>query len=398
MINRRPIHRIALVCTDPGIGVFGTKGAAVHVQSVLQVLVDAGCDVHVITPRPGPVHDHRLARLVTVHRLPEISAGPAAERERAAQRSDAGVAAVLDAVDPDLVYERYSLWGRTATAWSNAHRVPSILEVNSPLITEQAVHRELADADGARTVARQAFGAADVISCVSDGVADWVGTMTGRTARILVLPNGVDTDRIRPAERPAVTGDQSFVVGFLGTLKAWHGVDTLIDALAEVDQSGTAGWRLLVVGDGPLRAGLERHARQRGVDAEFTGAIDADRVGQQLQRMDVGCAPYPASTDHYFSPLKVFEYLAAGLPVLASAIGQIPGILDHGRLGRLVAPGDRRALAAALAEIRPDRDERVRLAIAGRDAAVERHTWSGVVEQAFAAAGAGLGRPVVGAG
>ena len=68
--------------------------------------------------------------------------------------------------------------------------------------------------------------------------------------------------------------------------------------------------------------------------------------------MDVACAPYPAGGSDYFSPLKVYEYLAAGLPVVASAVGQIPAALDHGRLGRLVRPGDAAALTAALAALR----------------------------------------------
>ena len=65
-----------------------------------------------------------------------------------------------------------------------------------------------------------------------------------------------------------------------------------------------------------------------------------------MHRMDIACAPYPAGGSDYFSPLKVYEYLAAGVPVIASAVGQLPSALDHGRLGRLVPPGD----AAVLTE------------------------------------------------
>lgn len=395
--NTRPIRRIAFVCTDPGIPVFGSKGAAVHAQSVLQVLVDAGCEVHVITPRPGPVAVHPLAAAVVVHRLPEAPSGSAAARERAAQRSDRCVAAVLDTIAPDLVYERYALWGRTGSEWARAHQVPSILEVNSLLIAEQSAYRELVDRDAASAVARDAFAAAGVISCVSDGVAEWVGGFVGRSEqKIQVLPNGVDSERIRPADRAAASAEGEFVVGFLGTLKAWHGVQGLIDALAEVDHGPVdTGWRLLVVGEGPLRTQLEGRAARLAVPAEFTGAVAADQVAGQLQRMDIGCAPYPMSGEHYFSPLKVFEYLAAGLPVVASAIGQIPDILDHGRLGRLVDPGDHRALAAALVQLRADREQRVRLGTAGRAAAVGRHTWTAVVDRAFTAAGVGLGAGLV---
>ncbi len=86
----------------------------------------------------------------------------------------------------------------------------------------------------------------------------------------------------------------------------------------------------------------------------------------------------------YFSPLKVYEYLAAGLPVIGSAIGEIPDVLDHGRLGRLVPPGDPAALADELVLLRRDHDERRRLRTATRQAALSRHSWAGVVDRSLA--------------
>jgi glycosyltransferase involved in cell wall biosynthesis len=400
IVSSDTTRRIAFVCTDPGIPVFGTKGAAVHAQSIIKVLVEAGNEVHVLTPRPGPVDGHQLADRVVVHRLPEIGRGAPAARERAAQASDRAVPMVLDTIDPQLVYERYALWGRSATSWARRHDVPSILEVNSPLIDEQATYRELADPAAAQVVARSVFSAATVISCVSAGVAAWVRGITGDDSRILTLPNGVDTGRIEPAARGLTTAAATpFVVGFLGTLKAWHGVDVLIDGMADLScaPDGAGGWRLLVVGDGPLRDQLTARAAKVGVAAEFVGAVHPDQVGAQLQRMDIACAPYPDCDDHYFSPLKVYEYLAAGLPVVASSIGQIPDILDHGRLGRLVRPGDHRELAEALVQLRADGGERRRLATAGRDAAERRHTWTGVVNRVIAAAESGPSSERIGA-
>ncbi|HEY9291678.1 MAG TPA: glycosyltransferase family 4 protein [Microlunatus sp.] len=383
--------RIAFVCTDPGVPIFGTKGASVHAQSVIAEFVAAGHQVHVITPRPGAYEDHRLAPSVQLHRLPEIGRGSAAEREHRAQAADRRVGEVLQRIHPDLVYERYALWGRTATRWAAGHRVPSILEVNAPLIDEQAEFRELADPGQARLVARSAFATADAVVCVSDRVAGWVRDLSSRPETIMVLPNGVDTERIRPALRPiAGESDDHFTVGFLGTLKPWHGVESLIDALAPAGLN-EPGWRLLVVGDGPLREELVARADAAGVDAEFTGAVRPEQVCGQLQRMDVATAPYPRSDDHYFSPLKIYEYLAAGLPVIASAIGQVPDALDHGRLGRLVRPGDPSALAVALSQLRRDRPERGRLSVAARQAAEERHTWTAVVGRALAAVGFRLG-------
>ena len=241
-------------------------------------------------------------------------------------------------------------------------------------------------------MARSALSRAGAVVCVSDGVADWARTVSTRPERVRTLPNGVDIDRIRPATRPVTLAvGTDFTVGFVGTLKPWHGLENLVAALqlliATERQAGqTPTWRLLIVGDGPLRDSIARLADGLGIGdrVELTGAVPADGVAAQLQRMDLACAPYPAQSRFYFSPLKVYEYLAAGLPVVASAVGQVPDVLDHGRLGQLVPAGDVVALAEGLRTVRDDYDWRTELRRENRHAAVTRHTWTAVVERALA--------------
>ncbi|HEY0773337.1 MAG TPA: glycosyltransferase, partial [Nocardioidaceae bacterium] len=148
--------------------------------------------------------------------------------------------------------------------------------------------------------------------------------------------------------------------------------------------------RLLIVGDGPERAALEELARSLGVgDAvELAGAVDPADVPSLLHRMHVAVAPYPAIQDFYFSPLKVYEYLAAGLPIIASRVGSIPEALAHGEFGVLVDPGDPAALATAIAALRDDPARRTELGRAARHAAVRDHDWSRVVDRILDLAGA----------
>src|SRR5699024_9195154 len=108
-----------------------------------------------------------------------------------------------------------------------------------------------------------------------------------------------------------------------------------VDAVRILDRPET---RLVIVGDGPERDALTQQARAAGVDVEFAGAVDPVDVPGRLAQFDVAVAPYPAHGDTYFSPLKVLEYMAAGVAVVASRVGQIPELVDHGRTGILV-PG-----------------------------------------------------------
>ena len=388
--------RVAYVCTDPGVPVFGSKGASVHVQAVLRTLLARRHEVHLVAARvDGPVPADLAA--VQVHSLPPAS-GRGAEREQALQAADAAVAAVLDRLRTggglDLVYERYALWGRTATAWSRRSGTPSVLEVNAPLVEEQALHRELVDRTAAEDEARSALCSASLVVCVSEGVAAWARARSQHPGTVHVVPNGVDAQRVSPASRPVTPAAATpFVTGFVGTLKPWHGVTTLIDALALLHRDEPGAHRLLLVGDGPERADVLARAARLGVRhlVEDTGPVAPAEVAAHLRRMDVGTAPYPPSSDFYFSPLKVLEYLAAGLPVVASRIGQIPDLLDGGALGSLVEPGSAQELARAVAALRRDEARRRALRCATRDAVLQRHTWDRVVDRVLALSSA---RPV----
>jgi glycosyltransferase involved in cell wall biosynthesis len=121
--------------------------------------------------------------------------------------------------------------------------------------------------------------------------------------------------------------------------------------------------------------------------AEIAGSVAPAAVPDLLARMDASVAPYPALEPFYFSPLKVIESMAAGLPVVASAVGDLPHLIDDGRTGRLVAPGVPDALAAVLARLATRPDERRRLGSAARAHVLREHTWDAVVGRLVRLAG-----------
>ncbi len=380
--------RVAYVCADQGVPVFGTKGSSVHVQEVLRALRRRGAEVVLLAARTGGEPPADLADLEVVA-LPRAKADDPARRERRCMEANEEALRLLAAQGRvDAVYERYSLWGTAGTAYARRCGIRSVLEVNAPLPDEQARHRVLVHAAEADAVARRALAAAGTVLAVSEPVAAWARAMAPATA-VEVVPNGVDPDRFAPAVDARRGRGGPFTVGFVGTLKPWHGLEVLVDAVAAL--GGDA--RLLLVGDGPLREAVAARAAAVGLGGrlEAVGAVDPAGVPALLGRADVGVAPYPPSTSDYFSPLKVYEYLAAGLPVVASRVGQTAQVLVDGETGVLVEPGDPAALAAALRALRDDVALRERLGSAGRRLVLAERTWDAVARRILDALAADAG-------
>ncbi|WP_314308095.1 glycosyltransferase family 4 protein [Actinomyces johnsonii] len=383
--------RIAYICCDPGIPVFGTKGASVHIQEVVRELRSIGHEVALYAVRSGKHIPDDLTDL-ELH-LEAVADVEPAEREQAQARAAERIVSRVIADGADLVYERYSLFSTALADITAATGVPGILEVNAPLIDEQRRHRSLVDASGAAQVLRRQVAAARATVCVSDPVADWVRRRTADLSdtgagdiagRIHTVPNGVSVRRIQPQPEDP----DRVVVTFVGTLKPWHGVADLITAAALARQS----WSLRIIGDGPEMDSLRAQAGRLGVEADFRGAVAPQDIPIHLAGSAIGVAPYPdlgGGEQQYFSPMKVLEYLAAGLAVVASDVGQIPQLLEDGsgRHGVLVAPSDPTALAAALDDLATCPGRRVRMGRSGRLLAEQRHSWRRTVDRILELAG-----------
>jgi glycosyltransferase involved in cell wall biosynthesis len=383
-------HHPLYLCTDRGIPFGGTKGAAIHVAEFIGALMARGTTPSVAVrrrDRSAPRNPGHPLMVLAADQPPHSGTGPAAA-EGAEFALNAGFVAQLDdlhrANPVSWIYERYSLFGTAGLDFARRHGLPLVLEVNAPLVEEARTYRNLALEPLAREIARDLFAGADQVLTVSDAVRDHV-LEVAPGATVTVLPNGVDVDRIRPdattaAWRERVSGGQTgdFVVGFVGRVRAWHGVDILVDAVARA-RKNHPDIRLCIVGEaGDCLADLVRLAEERGLgDAMvMTGPVPHDEIPAVLGSMDLVAAPYPALENFYFSPLKVFEYMAAGLPIVASAIGQVDEILTDGETALLVPAGDAEALAAAVSRLREDADLRAGLGRRARETAVREHSWA----------------------
>jgi glycosyltransferase involved in cell wall biosynthesis len=306
-------------------------------------------------------------------------------------------ARAIRALRPDFIYERYSLWGVTGLWLARKYSVPLVLEVNAPLAYEQKQYRGLTFSSLAERTERMIWRGADLVIAVSDSLRQHLQEAGVQPERIRILPNAVDTNLFRAdldgePVRKRVHLEGRFVVGFLGTFKQWHGTDLLMEAFRRLHQVD-ADIHLLLVGDGPLRESLQQKIRQATLEGAVTlaGKVAHQEVPLYLAAMNVAVAPYPDLSKFYFSPLKLFEYMAAGRAIVASRLGQVAEVIVDGESGLLFKPGDVEDLVRCIRRLRED--SRLRVALGKQARMTSRsYTWSKNAGQVVAWAEALVGR------
>src|SRR5262249_47929996 len=172
-------------------------------QEVVRALLGQGARVELFAMPPADQPPPGL-ETVGLHRLPAVPRGEPAAREQAALSANDVVRALLEQAGPfDLVYERYSLWSFAGMEYARAWRTPGLLEVNAPLIAEQATHRTLVNRACAEQVAERVFSAATALLAVSAETAAYLEQQRGARGRVHILANGVDPGRFAPNLAPS---------------------------------------------------------------------------------------------------------------------------------------------------------------------------------------------------
>ena len=194
-----------------------------------------------------------------------------------------------------------------------------------------------------------------------------------------IVPNGVDIDRFKPDAKPFpwYRPDREFVILFVGRMDPRKGLKYLLQAFSLVaDQVPRA--KLVVVGNGILKPYYARFApsglRSR---IEFMGFVSAEDLPRYYASCDVFCAP---ADGHESFGIVLLEGLAAGRPVVASAIPGYQTVIRHGQDGILVTPKSPLALASAIIDLYRHPQDRVRLSQTGRQRALE-FSWPSVAER-----------------
>lgn len=393
--------RIAYLCSDPGVPVYGIKGASVHVRELSRALIALGHEVTVLTvgrgEPPAPGYDLPIVQLPPESRdetllallAEDPAAGPTVAGDVHAILATASLhhqaLPFLRDLAPDFVYERFSLYGTAGVTLARELGVPHILEVNAPRSEEEEEqHSAIAYRETAQQLETMVVHAADHVVAVSSVLGRRLVDAGVPPERVSVLSNGVDAHRFayRRAEREAARLELGLeevpVVGFVGTLKPWHDVGTLVRAVALARNRGP-DLHLLIIGDGPERERLGELVRREGLAGvtRFTGAVPHAAVVSYVSAFDVAVMPYGPGPSFNFSPLKLFECLAAERPVVAADVGDVAHCIRDGMTGLLYTPGDAQALADAIVSLLRDSERASALARAGHDHVQEHHTWEG---------------------
>lgn len=203
--------------------------------------------------------------------------------------------------------------------------------------------------------------------------------------RVAYVPNGVDTTRFKRPPAPAIAAlraalglDGRRVVGYAGTLALQnHPVDLLLDAFAR-SATGMPDTALLLIGGGEDLPLLRERVDALGLSDRvyFTGHVPQQSVAGYLALSDISADPVcDNDVARARSPLKIFESMALGVPVVTGDVGDRATLLDSGRAGVLVAPGDAEALAGGIKDALADTSRLAALSEAGRGH-VRRYEWS----------------------
>ena len=372
--------RIAYLRSTPSPGSHA-GGAATHINGFVNAATDLGAQVNVIS------NDHIAGldegRLTLIDPEP-IGSTRASFDLRNNLIFSAGMLRELQRAPADVIYHRYGRFTWAGVEASLCTGAPLFLEYNG---SEVWIGKHW-DMSGMipllERFERLNLNAAARIFVVSEverrnllhfGIAD---------EKIIVNPNGVDTEKFRPdigglaARRELGVGADEILAGFVGTFGPWHGVLTLAEAITLMPDDREV--RFLLVGAGRFRDEVERIIRAAGREDRviFAGHLDHERVPSLLDACDILLSPHVPLADgseFFGSPTKLFEYMAMGKAIVASRLGQIGDVLTDEESGLLIEPGNARELADAILRLSESSELREHLGSAARRAAVERHTW-----------------------
>ena len=370
----------------------GASGGATHVLEVAHGLARRGHHLHVVA---------RGKREAAVETGGHFDVTPLPFPDKLALLGYPAVARLARIFAPDVIMERYYNFAGAGVLAAHRRGLPAVLEVNAPMVDPPGAPKTRLDRlTGGRLrrwAVRQGRWSRRIVTPLHTTVPPEVPRR-----RIEAVNWGANVDQFRPALRRECAAEvvalrreyglaeDAVVVAFVGSFRAWHGVQVFAEAALRLIPRHPR-LAFLAIGGGPelepLRA---RVAAARVPPGRFvlTGPQPHSRVPLLLAPADVGVAPFvPAvyaplrAFGFYWSPLKVFEYMAMGLPVVTLDVPPLNTIIRAGQEGLLYSEGDIDTLTAHLLTLADDHAARERMSAAARARVVAHYSWDAHCEQ-----------------
>lgn len=292
---------------------------------------------------------------------------------------------------PDAIYSRSGLLDVMPPILARLFRVLYVIEKNG-IMEDEFRSRGFSELiiKILRLVERINFRLSSKIVCVTEGIKQEIARRYRVDERkLLVIPNGANTKLFRPLDekecrRRLGLEEDAFYVGFVGSFSPWQGLETLIEAAKQVKGHGLSEIKYLLVGDGELEPILRRKVREDGLEGEmqFTGRVAYEEIVYYMNAFNVAVAPFTTKgSEALGSPLKIYEYLACGRPVLASRVDGVKEVIEEGRCGYLFESGDAKELAEKILQSYHERDSLAELGRNGRRLVEEKYNWRETARQ-----------------
>ena len=282
---------------------------------------------------------------------------------------------------PDFIYERYNSYNKAGLKAARKTGIPFILEVNAPVAFERTRYSylQMKFPRLARYYEKKICSNADHVFTVSSALKEFLIKERGVSReKITVTPNAIDPEKFKTFPsgdeiRQKLNLNRHLIVGFIGSLREWHGVDILMKVIPSVIQHHSH-CHFLIVGRGELEENFRQFIHEHNFQdrVTLTGWVPHEEIPQYIAAMDITLMP---NSNFYGSPMKVFEYMAVGKPTVAPRLGPLEEVIIDGVNGVLVTPGDDADLSRAILDLLNDPEKRQQMGAKAREHILSNFSW-----------------------
>ena len=386
--------RILYICPHPNIGLNDPSGPGTHIREVVYAMQSLGHEVKIFLAS-GKIHnqdkhdkqDHpqgnsrlkNLAkRILGAYFFESLKDFFLLINDRSYSQQ---INNVIAEFKPDLIYERSYFLCLSGYRNARRHGIRYFLEMNAPATIEKPI---MSSSSLFLSLAKR-YEKIQIIGCdrlivVSSALKNHFKKLVPSAShKMIVVPNAVRSDwQGHTMERQPIRASHGIsldeiVVGFVGSIFPYHGVDLLIHSFAEL-AGKSSSLKLMVVGDGSTLPELKSLAENLGLTSQiiFTGNVPHSDVNKYLAAMDIAVM---VKSNWYGSPVKIFEYGAASLPMICPDTIPVRDVITEGEDALIVSP-EKTAVVEALKRLIENQSLRKRLGDSFHTKVFSRHTWT----------------------